>query len=274
MKAPNKCPSCSGEVGTYLTETFCTRARNYHNDGIICKEALAGQIEYFTTVLGIKGVAKLTAMELVERLQLKSLYHFLQNIDSFEAVIGENGNKIRNEIISKIGEVTLLQVIISLGIRRVGNHAVELLFENNFNIYDILNDEFGAYNYTPMLNISGIGETIVEEIRFYFQDDIRRQEALAIVDFFEPKKKEIKKVENSPIQGYSVVITGTYNGMERTEFKNLLKSHGATLKTSVSGKTDLLVVGDNPGSAKIKQAKDKGVKMMSNEEFEKLIGDK
>lgn len=71
---------------------------------------------------------------------------------------------------------------------------------------------------------------------------------------------------NSPLSGKTVVITGELSGMKRKEAQALMESLGAIVNSSVSNKTDFLVVGEKPGS-KLEKAKKLGIKILTEEEF-------
>ena len=66
-------------------------------------------------------------------------------------------------------------------------------------------------------------------------------------------------------------MTGTLEKFSRTEIEKLIKEHGGKVAGSVSKKTDYLVVGEDAGS-KLEKAKSLGVKTLTEQEFEKLIG--
>ena len=83
-----------------------------------------------------------------------------------------------------------------------------------------------------------------------------------------PQNKEI--ADNAPLQGKSFVFTGTMENMGRSEAKAIVENLGGTVHSGVTKKTTYVVAGSEPGS-KIDKAKSSGIKIISEEEFLKLI---
>ncbi|NNE71330.1 MAG: NAD-dependent DNA ligase LigA, partial [Rhodothermales bacterium] len=73
-----------------------------------------------------------------------------------------------------------------------------------------------------------------------------------------------------PLAGKTFVVTGTLEGLSRTDAQNRIKSHGGKVTGSVSAKTDYLVVGANPGS-KLEKAKTLGITVLDQAAFEELF---
>jgi DNA ligase (NAD+) len=84
-----------------------------------------------------------------------------------------------------------------------------------------------------------------------------------------PQKKEIEG--NAFLQGKSFVFTGTMESMGRNNAKTIVENLGGTIHSGVTKKTTYVVAGSEPGS-KIDKAKSSGIKIISEEEFLKLIG--
>ena len=83
-------------------------------------------------------------------------------------------------------------------------------------------------------------------------------------------EKEPEKVSDV-LQGKSFVISGVFAGYERDELKDLILKHGGKVLSSVSGKLDYLVAGENMGPAKREKAEKLGVTILSEKEFERLL---
>jgi DNA ligase (NAD+) len=84
-----------------------------------------------------------------------------------------------------------------------------------------------------------------------------------------PQKKEI--ADNALLQGKSFVFTGTMDRMGRNEAKTIVENLGGTIHSNVTKSTTYVVAGNDPGS-KINKAKSSGTKIISEEDFLKLIG--
>ena len=77
--------------------------------------------------------------------------------------------------------------------------------------------------------------------------------------------------ENLPLTGKTVVVTGTLTKYDRKAIEDLIVKNGGKASGSVSKKTDYLVAGENAGT-KLDKAKQLGVKIIDEAEFEKLVG--
>jgi DNA ligase (NAD+) len=82
-----------------------------------------------------------------------------------------------------------------------------------------------------------------------------------------------KRATGSALAGKTLVVTGTLQKYSREEIQELIARHGGRAASSVSKKTDFVVAGDNAGS-KLDKAKGLGVRVLSEAEFEELLGGK
>lgn len=279
LNPPETCPSCGGPVEQYKSTHYCKNAWNYK----FCKEAFARKIEYFCKTLQISGVGENYAFDLAGIAQVNRdifiarLFVMLQEYGLTDKE--KNWAKIYKSFKDIKGKVTLAQVIASMSIKNVGLKTIELILEkvpDFLETYIYYVDDYGVIDFSDLTEIDGIGESIAQSLQEFFVISKNKEELKYMIHVLEPTTVKIEKVENSPIEGFSVVQTGNYieNGepFTREQFKHLLLSYGASLKSSVSGKTNLLVVGEGAGKAKIRAAKEKGVKIVDNEQFRKLIG--
>jgi DNA ligase (NAD+) len=77
-------------------------------------------------------------------------------------------------------------------------------------------------------------------------------------------------VENR-LDGRSFVVSGVFNRFSRDELKELIEKYGGRNAGSVSSKTDFLLAGESMGPSKMKKAQELGVKVISEEDFVKMI---
>ena len=82
--------------------------------------------------------------------------------------------------------------------------------------------------------------------------------------------KEVEITNNNPFSSKSIVITGSFNSIARSQLKEELIRVGARVSSSVSSKTDFLIVGDKPGS-KLKKASDLGIKILEEDEAIRIL---
>jgi DNA ligase (NAD+) len=268
MKKPDVCPCCGGDVVEYLSQTICKNGRLYKDS--TCPESFANKIVHMFSTYGIKGLSYISARKLVDAftgkgLMVISLYGFIIQMPKAEAILGLNGKTIYDNMIDAMSNISVEQFIMGLGIPGVQGNKSKILME--FTTVPELCSE--TFNFNNLLNLKDIGEIVASGLADYFNEN--SEMTMELYKLFEPTSTIIDKVENSVIEGKSIVITGNYKELRRDEFELMLKSYGATLKSSVSAKTDYVIEGTEAGMAKLRDAKAKGVTILSVEEFDTLI---
>lgn len=137
-----------------------------------------------------------------------------------------------------------------------------------FNIPDLI-ETVNSLTPDAIKNIPGIGETIGEKIYEWFHNPKN-------IDLLENLYKagviiQIQKYKTTgKLKGKSFVLTGTLLEFSRDEAKEVILKNGGIVNSSISKETNYLLVGENPGS-KLDKAKEFGVKIISEEDFKKLI---
>ena len=173
-------------------------------------------------------------------------------------------------------EISLERVIYALGIRQVGQATARLLAQAYGSFAGWRKAMTAAYDresdaWKELTAIEQIGESMAEDLVEFFAEKHNREildalaKELTIVDFEQPD------VSGSPIAGKTVVFTGTLEAMSRDEAKARAQTLGAKVAGSVSKRTDLVVAGPGAGS-KLKDAEKFGVKVVTEQEYLKLIG--
>ena len=189
---------------------------------------------------------------------------------------GETSAQKLFDAIAAHRNVTLDRFIYSLGIRHVGEITGRLLARNYGTaahfveaMREAAKDREGAA-YSELENIDGIGPTVAAAIADFFGEPHN----VAVVDELlkDVSPQALEAVDNaSPVSGKAVVFTGTLEQMTRAEAKAQAERLGAKVAGSVSKKTDYVVAGPGAGS-KLKNAKDLGVEVLTEDEWLKLIG--
>ncbi|MEY9891829.1 DNA ligase (NAD+) [Catenulispora sp. MAP5-51] len=164
-------------------------------------------------------------------------------------------------------ERPLWRFLVSLSIRHVGPTAARVL-AREFPSFDALADA----TEEELKAAEGIGPTIATAIVEWFAVDwhreiIRKWQAAGVVPVVESQPEGPR-----PLEGLSVVVTGTLAGFTRDGAAEELTSRGAKVSGSVSKKTSFVVVGDNPGS-KHDKALTLGVKVLDEAGFRVLLAD-
>ena len=266
---PKKCPVCGSPVerdpdGVFYrcTSTDCVgqikrRLRSYAQRNAMDIEGLGTEIiEQLVDsglVRSIPDLYRLTMDQLLEleRMGKKSAQNLLDGI----AASKERG---------------LTRVLTGLGIMHVGEGVAELLAQEFHNIDDLM-----AASEDRLARVKGIGSVLAESIHKYYQSASGRKtiEELraAGVKLSEDPRLSAGQRGGADLTGKTFVVTGTLQRYGRDEIEGLIKQLGGKAVGSVSKKTDYVVAGEKAGS-KLDKARELGVRVLTEDEFEKLIG--
>ena len=126
------------------------------------------------------------------------------------------------------------------------------------------------FKYADIIKIEGIGEVIAENYEKYFSD----QANISTINELFELGVEVANVEEAHgiLDGKVIVITGSFNSYSRHELEEKASKLGATFSSSVSSKTNLIFLGENPGS-KYEKAKALNIPMLTESEINKLLND-
>jgi DNA ligase (NAD+) len=213
--------------------------------------------------LGEKTVAQLVERGLVE--DTSDLYRL-----SREGLLGLEGFKDKSaqnllEAIEASKEIGLDRFIYALGISNVGQH-VAMVLASHFGSLDGL-VEAGVEDLTA---VHEVGEEVARSVVRYFEDTRNRGVVQKMLDAGVRPKWERAGGERI-LEGKKIVFTGGMSRLNRDEAKQLVEDLGGRVTSSVSKKTEFVVVGENPGS-KLESAHKHGVRVLTEEEFLELVG--
>ena len=173
--------------------------------------------------------------------------------------------------------IALDRFIYALGIPQVGEVTAKLLARHYHTLKDwraamlaASKDREGA-EYQDLINIDQIGESVATDILDFFAEKHNRTVLDDLADELTVEEVKAPRASNSPVAGKTVVFTGALTKMTRDEAKARAESLGAKVASSVSKKTDYVIVGEDAGS-KAAKAAELGVKMLSEDEWLELIG--
>ncbi|MFL2825686.1 MAG: NAD-dependent DNA ligase LigA, partial [Coraliomargaritaceae bacterium] len=161
----------------------------------------------------------------------------------------------------------LWRLIHGIGIPNVGKQAAKDL-ESEFQSLDRLQ----SASYSELIQIDGIGATMAESIRTWFDDTdnqfmlTRFKEQGLNMEAIKLESEEAQTLANK-----TFVITGKFESMTRDQAGALIEQYGGKVSSSVSAKTDYLVAGESAGS-KLDKAQKLGVTIISDQELTQLIG--
>ena len=173
------------------------------------------------------------------------------------------------EAIEKSKNISLQKFIYALGIRQVGA-ATAYLIARHYHSFDNFMNAMIQKDLQLLISIDGVGPAMAKDIVEFFNEEHNLfiiRELLKVVHI-----EDFAGIENtnSEIFGKTVVFTGTLTSLTRNEAKSKALAFGAKVAGSVSAHTDYVIAGENAGS-KLSKAQDLGVKIISEEDFIKII---
>jgi DNA ligase (NAD+) len=166
--------------------------------------------------------------------------------------------------INKARDISLPRLIISLSIPQVGEETAYLLAENFESIEEIRKAKKEDFE-----KIEGIGPIVAESIYLWFKDKENIEDLKLLLKHIKVSNTRNIKQESLRLKGKTFVLTGSLS-ISRDIVKEKLRLLGGSISGSVSKSTDYVVAGENPGS-KYTRAKELGVKIITEEEFEQIL---
>lgn len=263
-KLPAKCPVCNSKVER-LEDEAAVRCPNYS-----CQAQVQRRIEHWCSrdAMDIEGVGESLIEQLIKNKLINDpvdLYFLkLDELENLERMAEKSATNAIDSI-EKSKDRSLDRLIFALGIRHIGKTIAELLAASFGSLEELSGAAVG-----DLTNIPGIGPKIADSVCDYFETSESKEILNKIKKAGIKSKAKVKTFKESKLSGKTLVITGTLQGMTRNEAEELVKSLGGKAASSVSKKTNYLVAGIDPGS-KLQKAKELGVKVITEEEFKKLL---
>ena len=120
-----------------------------------------------------------------------------------------------------------------------------------------------------LISIDGIGHQVALDIVEFFKEEHNIDIIKNLIKVVNIEDFNDNIIEDSELSGKTVVFTGTLVNLTRNEAKSKALSYGAKVSGSVSGNTDIVIVGENAGS-KLKKANELGIRVISEDDFIKM----
>lgn len=262
-----RCPVC----GTPLVRIEGEAAYYCPND-VACPPQIKGRIEHFVTR---KAMNINMGPETVEDLYEAGLVHNVA--DLYELKItdlmhlerwAEKSARNLLESLRASRQVPFERVLYALGIRYVGETVAKRLA---FAFRSMENLEKATFE--ALLAVDDIGERIAQSVRDYFADERNRTIVgrLKAYGLQMELSEAARQATGDKLKGLTIVISGTFSKHSRDEYKALIEQNGGKNASSVSGKTDYILAGENMGPAKLQKAEKLGVKIIHEDDFLKMI---
>lgn len=172
------------------------------------------------------------------------------------------------DAINKSKSISLQKFIYALGIRQVGT-ATAYLIAKHYHTFTAFMSAMVQQDLQLLVSIDGIGPAMAKDIVEFFKEEHNLaviNDLLSVISI-----EEFVGIANttSEIFGKTIVFTGTLTTLTRSEAKSKALAFGAKVAGSVSTNTDYVVAGENAGS-KLKKAQELGVKVITEEEFNRI----
>jgi DNA ligase (NAD+) len=261
---PKNCPECGsaihhveGEVAYRCVNAACPAKRkesilHYAGRHAMDIDGLGEKIvDQFVDKGLVKDVADLYALKEeevaeLERMAEKSAQNLLEEIEASK-------------------KNSLARLIYALGIQFVGERTGQLLAEHFSSL-----EELAAAKEEELEQVPEVGPKVAASIVEFFSEPSNRQLIKKLANAGVRPTTERREVKSDKLAGKTFVFTGTLVNRTREEAGAIVQQHGGKVSGAVSNKTNYVVVGTDPGS-KYDKAKELGVTILDESEFEKLL---
>ncbi len=281
FKYPDHCPVCNSiairEEGEVVRR--CT-------GGLICKAQAVERLKHFVSRLAfdIEGLGAKIIEEFYEDGLIQSpadIFKLEQKDKKSLTPLrvregwGDLSAKNLFESIETRRTIPFDRFIYALGIRQIGEATAKKLaahYSTLENMREAMKEAqtVGTDARGDLLNIEDVGPSVVDDLLGFFAEKHNQKILDELAAELNIQPYERPRAINSPVAGKTVVFTGTLVTLTRQEAKANAERLGAKVAGSVSKKTDYVIAGEDAGS-KLKAAAELGVKVLTEEEWKKLI---
>ncbi len=260
---PKTCPRC---------ETSIEREGSFHLcPNISCPAQIRGRISLFVSrnAFDIEGLGGKRVEQLINEGILQNMADIFtlrkEQLLGLEGFAEKSADNLLEEI-EKSRDISFERFINSLSIKHVGVRTAQTLAREFKTPRNLM-----AATTEDLLRVDGVGEELAQSILGFFGDPERKGVVEALLLQVRIEEEPEPSGENEKIAGRTFVLTGTLS-VPREQAKSEIERLGGKVVNSVSGKTDFLVSGANPGTAKLKKASELGTDIITEEHLKSLIG--
>lgn len=260
---PERCPVCDSEVYRDGAYTVCPA-------GLSCPAQVIGGIIHYGSrrALDIAGLGEKTAQDLFRKGLVRNIADLYRlSVDDLKKLDGfaEKSATQLHEAIQATKQPPLDRFLYALGIRHVGERVAKVL-ASRFKELEALR----SADETALTEVHEIGPEIAGSVTQFFSQEVNQK---VLQGLAEADVRPVRAADTSgeqPLSGKTFVFTGSLSNFTRKEAQRRVEALGGRATSSVSGETDFLVVGENPGS-KLDQAREQDVAVLEEKDFLKLI---
>lgn len=262
------CPECNTPLQRKEGEAlhFCPNSEG-------CPPQIIGRIQHFISrkAMDIEGLGGETVALLV-RENLIEDYADLYTLQKDDVLplerMAEKSTENLIQGIEASKEVPFERVLFGLGIRYVGETVAKKLAKAYKNI-----ETLASATIDDLIAVDEIGERIAHSVVDFFQNEANKNRISRLQSYglnLEISEEE-KQLQSQKLANLTLVISGVFTKFSRKELQNMIEMHGGKNTSSISKKTDYLVAGENMGPSKLSKAENLGVKIISEDDFLRLI---
>jgi len=260
FEMPEECPRCGSDVEYDGPIAFCT-------GGLACPAQLVRAVGYFADVLDVEGIGEQAAEQFVaEGLvseDVADLYDLsVADIAELDGWGEQSAENVRAEL-DAARHPPLGEFLAAIGIPEVGPTVARDLADHFGTLDALLTAE-----ESDLREVDGVGDVVAGHVREFLDNERNRRVIGRLRDearLGEPESPA--DAGGDELADLTVVFTGSVEGWTRGDLQDLVERHGGNATSSVSGNTDYLVVGENPGQSKRDDADEHGVTELSPAEF-------
>ncbi|MFL0860546.1 NAD-dependent DNA ligase LigA [Vibrio parahaemolyticus] len=264
---PTQCPVCGSHVERIEGEavTRCT-------GGLVCQAQRKQALKHFVSrkALDVDGLGDKVIEQLVDREMVETPADLFKLSAGVLTVLERMGPKSAQNIVHALEKsklTTLPRFLYSLGIREVGEATAANLAQHFKSL-----EAIQAATEEQLIAVQDIGVVVAKHITTFFEEEQNQAvvQDLLVQGIHWPEVSAPEQGAALPLEGKTVVLTGTLSQLGRTEAKEALQSLGAKVTGSVSKKTDILFAGENAGS-KLTKAQELGIEIKTEQDLLELI---
>jgi DNA ligase (NAD+) len=265
FEMPKSCPVCGGIISRPEDEAV---ARCIAAD---CPAQLKARLLHFASrrAMRIEGLGEALADQLIQAKLINDvgdLYKLtLQDLVNLERKAEKSATNLLNQI-EKSKSRDLPNLIYGLGIRHVGERTAGILARHFRSL-----DKLGKATVDELDNIPEIGLTVAQSVHDWFADKGNRELCSRLKTAGVNTEMEAADLKDNAFAGKQFVLTGKLETLSRDEAKALIESRGGRVTSTVSKKTDYVVVGEDSGS-KLDKATALGIRIIDEQVLKEMVG--
>ena len=273
---PLKCPSCGSKTIKDFNSTTKKEdaVRRCSSEGYECEKMSIEKIKHFVSkeAFNIEGFGK-KIVENFWNLNLIKLPSDIFKLDfkKIESLDGWGKQSVANlkYSINLRKKISFEKFVYSLGIRHIGLENAKIISKNLKSLKNFLALSKKS-NFDDLMNIDGIGETQINSIKNFFNNETNLKVLKNLNELLEVKDVEKPKV-GGPLNNKTFMFTGKLSNMSRSEAKSLIEQNSGSIVSNVTKKLDYLIIGEKPTNRKVDTAKNLGVKILDQSSWLKML---